>query len=186
MALISRTILLTYLFVTCARADVWPFQISSNMSDPLSNPYNEHVIVDLVTEIYRLLLQLGHFEEDEVIWPPTGGHTLDFSLLDDSSRIDINVISLMQHLPFTGVGSRSTVVPTMRPVNYANPFELAMSRDIDKTDFRAPPSESRLNMGNAAPTVLLLLQGQESPDACLVLDIADSIASTDASCLFFR
>jgi len=144
------------------------------MSSQPSSQYDEATLVGLVTDIYNILLKLGHLKEDKVMWPPGEGHPLDFSRLDETSRIDSRVISLIRHLPLHQ-GEGKCVVPAMRPVNYTMAEDLACSRDIDKRHFYAPPDESRLDMTNAKPTVLQLLYGEEGPDPCLVLDLADSI-----------
>jgi len=173
MTLISLLLLLS----TCLpfiNANTWPVQVQlNNMTSQPSSQYDEAVIVGLVTNIYKALLELGQFEDHEVIWSPAEGHQLDFSRLDETSRIDSRVVSLMRRLPMVN-SYMECAAPGMVPVNYLDPEELSFSRDIDKLQFWAPPGEERLDMANAKPTVLQLLQGQESDDPCLVLDIADS------------
>jgi len=165
-------------------ATTWPVQIHfNNMTLAPSSEYNETIIVGLITDIYKTLLTLGHFKEDEVIWAPPQGHQLNFSRLDDTSRMDTRVVSLMQQLP-TVISYDKCLAPLMQPVKYLDPWELAFSRDIALLQFWAPPGDEVLDMANAEPTVLQLLRGQENDDPCLVLDIADSTShSRPASCI---
>lgn len=136
---------------------------------------NQTEIVRLVSDIYKTLIWIGHFEEDEVIWAPAERHSLDLSRFDDSSRIDMGVISLMRHLPALKTEAlHKNLRHRMPPVNYLDPLDLVIRRDSDKLEYRRPPGQSLLNMGNALPTELQLLQGEQSDDPCLVLDIADS------------
>jgi len=144
-----------------------------------STPYNETEIVGLITDLYDILVRLGHYTEDEIIRPPPGGHVLDLSALSDDSRIDLRVLSIMQNMLMPRDTDRN-VTPYMRPVAFLYPIPLAISRDINKLDYWAPPGHSRLDQSNALPTVLLLLEGDEAGGPSLVLDIADS-----ESCLGF-
>jgi len=136
-------------------------------------PYNETEIVRLVSDIYTTLIRLGHLEDEEVAWAPPEGHTLDLFGLDDNARIDLRVISLMERLPYMKLSDYKPLVLAMRPVNYLDHRDLALSRDIDKLEYWEFPTH-RLDTGNALPTELLLLQGQQSDDPCLILDVADS------------
>ncbi|KAK4540669.1 hypothetical protein LTR36_009000 [Oleoguttula mirabilis] len=115
--------------------------------------YNESEIVHLVSDIYTTLTRLGHFEDNEIIWAPPEGHALDFPQTGSSLQAFGNAHAISQ-LP--------------------RPIDLATSWDIDKLAYYRPPGESRLDMANALPTELLLLQGEQSDDPCLVLDIEDN------------
>ncbi|KAK5116061.1 hypothetical protein LTR85_009343 [Meristemomyces frigidus] len=121
------------------------------------SPYKEATIVRLVSDIYTTLIKLGYFEEEDNVWAPPGRHSLDLTGLDENARIDMRVISLMEHLPaMRTAGYGTPVVERMRTVNYLYNFDLII---LDTT--------------NALPTELQLLQGEQSDDPCLVLDIAD-------------
>lgn len=49
-----------------------------------------------------------------------------------------------------------------------------MNRDIDRRGFIEKPDEPSIDMGNALPTELILLQGEQGDDPCLILDVAES------------
>lgn len=150
----------------------------ANMSTQLpteeNGRYIEQEIVGLFNELYKVLIRLGHFEEADVIWPPSDGHTLDLSLLQYPDRIDSRVVSLMTRLPLTRKWSQKLLAPCTRPVNYLDPVAIVRSRDVDKRDYWASSERSHLDETNALPTVLSLLDGEESPDASLVLEIGQS------------
>ena len=138
-----------------------------------SIPYNESELVGLITDLYKLLIRLNHYTEEEIIFPPPGGHVLDTSRLTAESRIDVRLMSLMQNLPVPSADLCKYIAPSgMQPVCYVDPIALALSRDINKTTYWAPPGA--LDQSNALPTVLLLFEGQDPEEASLVLDIADS------------
>lgn len=60
----------------------------------------------------------------------------------------------MQHLPISQTDG-TCLLPSQVPIAYLSPLAILQSRDIDKTDFWAPPEESELYEDNALPTVLL-------------------------------
>ena len=57
----------------------------SNSHSPATMPedgrYNETEIVRLITDIYKVLVRLGHFSDDDILWPPSSGHELPLSAL---------------------------------------------------------------------------------------------------------
>lgn len=78
--------------------------------------YNESELVGLIADIYKVLIRLGRFEEDEVVWPEFDGHTFDLYLLKHSERIDSRVISLIQQLPYS-VADGDCLLPSQVPVS---------------------------------------------------------------------
>jgi hypothetical protein len=62
-----------------------------------STPYDETVIVDLIHEMYRLLIIFGSLEPDEVKWPLPEGHAINETLCQESN-LDSAVVSLMKKL----------------------------------------------------------------------------------------
>ena len=140
-----------------------------------ASQYNEAEIVGLLCDIYHVLLRQGHFAEHDLIWPPPEGHKLDLSGLDDDCRIDLQVLSLMRHLPVPisrDNNDQKSLLPNLHGLKYTDPEILAQTRDIDSWLAADPYPESPVyDMTNALPTVLLLANGDFDS---LVLDIADS------------
>jgi len=129
---------------------------------PENGHYNEAEVVGLISEIYKVLTRLGHFEDDDVAWLPPEGHELPLCALEHSERIDTRVISLMEHVP---IGKHSKcLVPWQLPANYLHPDGLVMSRDIDRTNYwglrRNPGSTNAIrcrphSSGSRAPRVMI-------------------------------
>lgn len=104
----------------------------SNTESVTSNS-DEDEIVSLITDMYKLLLQLGHMKEEDIIWAPPEGHDLDTSKLDPSIQIDDRVLSLMMRLPAPQIPwPRFAVCDEMRAIDYRHANYLTRSRDIDK------------------------------------------------------
>ncbi|KAF3026674.1 hypothetical protein E8E14_014587 [Neopestalotiopsis sp. 37M] len=61
--------------------------------------YDEDTIVQLITELSHLLIKLCTIEEDQVAFPPDGGHRINEELCE-SLHIDSAVVSLMKRLPY--------------------------------------------------------------------------------------
>ncbi|KAK5719496.1 hypothetical protein LTR15_008020 [Elasticomyces elasticus] len=147
----------------------WLTMSTSQISQGFS-PYDEAEFLGLINDIYDLLIRQGAFVEEDLIRAPPQGHAINLSLLDNPDRIDARVVSLMRKLP---EGPEACIAPSMKLVYYLNPDDLVWSRDIDRRemglDEEAPPDQT-----NALPTILLLLDGRESTDPALVLDVADN------------
>lgn len=143
--------------------------------------YNEEKIVEPIAEIYKILIKMGRWTEDEVKFPPAEGHILDFSRLPDHVVLDLHVISLMRRLPCPPKDiDLKEIVTRMHSINYLDAKSLAESRDVDLAylrDLALKDTRDPFDYTNAPPTVLLLLQGVESLDPCLVLDVSDSESS---------
>ncbi|KAK4892832.1 hypothetical protein LTR27_008746 [Elasticomyces elasticus] len=139
-----------------------------------ASPYDEDEFLGLVTDIYKILVRQGHFKEEDVIWD--GHKTVSLSELENPHLIDPRVVSLMRKLH---AGPSSCIAPNMQPVGYLTPGELIRSRDIDMAGAH---SGSGVDQTNALPTVLQWLDGFESTDPILVLDVADS--RIVSGCLF--
>lgn len=156
---------------------VFALYVGITMSAPPASldasPYDEAEILGLITDIYKVLIRQGHFNDKDVVWAPPEGHAIDLSVLDSPDDIDERVVSLMKKLPS---GPDACVAPYMRPVSFLNPGELIRSRDIDKY-MPGAVDLGRVDQTNALPTVLLLLSGWESTDPVLVLDVASSKSS---------
>lgn len=61
-------------------------------------PYDEEAIAASMATIYKLLIDLNYLKENEIIYPPPGGHTINLELCQ-SLKLDQRVVSLMQQLP---------------------------------------------------------------------------------------
>lgn len=137
-----------------------------------SIPYNEDAIVDLVSSMYQTLLRLGHYEAEEIIWPPAGGHQLDLGVLEGDAALDERVSSLIRRLPIQAAVSRKQVCQTMQGVDYRETDVLLRSRDIVCRSSWAP--EDHKLESNCDPMDLLLFNYIEWDDACLILSTKDS------------
>ncbi|KAK5125286.1 hypothetical protein LTR85_000962 [Meristemomyces frigidus] len=126
-----------------------------------TSPYNEAEFLGFVTDIYDALIRQGHFSDADAGWPPPEGHAID------PTSIDKRVVSLMKKLP---AGPDACIAPNMVRSCVLRSDFLIRSRGIDKPVAMSP---ARVDQTNALPTVLLLLDGFESTDPVLVLDVAD-------------
>ncbi|KAK3622640.1 hypothetical protein LTR56_014318 [Elasticomyces elasticus] len=139
-----------------------------------ASSYDETEILDLFTDLYNILIRQGYLQADKVIWAPSEGHDITLSVLDDPDRLDPRIVSLMKKLP---VGpDQACIVPNMQSMHFMSPHELVRSRDIDKVvhwELQGPPWPP-LNQTNALPTVIQLLDADESTDPVLVLNVADN------------
>ncbi|KUJ18112.1 uncharacterized protein LY89DRAFT_684036 [Mollisia scopiformis] len=62
-------------------------------------PYDEKTIINSITVIYELLLDLKYLERDEIIFPPPSGHVINLDICQ-TLNLDQRVVSLMQQLPY--------------------------------------------------------------------------------------
>ncbi|RAH47410.1 uncharacterized protein BO95DRAFT_441231 [Aspergillus brunneoviolaceus CBS 621.78] len=67
-------------------------------------PYKEDTIVTLVSDIYRIYVQLGYMNNradgmEELAWPPPGGHAINEAICQELN-LSPKVISLMRRLPY--------------------------------------------------------------------------------------
>lgn len=131
--------------------------------------YDEDVIIDLMTEIYRTLHRLGP-TDNKIIWPPEGGHELDLSKVGaDGLEIDERVLALMRRLPITKEDRRQ-MIPGMSAVNFLSP--KSWNRWLDQRNvFWASDGLPTIP---APPTTLILFRCDDYYMPIVVLDIADS------------
>ncbi|KAK3933531.1 hypothetical protein QBC46DRAFT_414696 [Diplogelasinospora grovesii] len=89
---------------------VAPWALSASPTDPRlkprwlpiyhrRTPYNEDEVVHLIHEIVRHYVRLCALDENEVIWPPEGGHALDEALCDELN-VSQAARSLIRRLPY--------------------------------------------------------------------------------------
>ncbi|KAK3673558.1 hypothetical protein LTR78_006462 [Recurvomyces mirabilis] len=129
--------------------------------------YDEDEIISLITNLYFVLIRLGHYEDNEIRFAPPGGFAIDPSQAGNFSPISAPAQSLMRRLPHAP--SHKAIGMAMRPVNYDEPEELARSRDIDKLSYNHPHHRD----GWARPSMILLAEGQDDIHPQVVLDTAD-------------
>ncbi|KAI5364572.1 hypothetical protein Slin15195_G041090 [Septoria linicola] len=132
--------------------------------------YDESLIVDLISRLYNMLIELGALEESLVVWPSTGGHALDLSHLTEETSMDSRVVSLLRRLPI--VRNYVVVAPGMATFDYSNPSYLKLSRYIDR--FSTTPTSERIEPSPAPGTALLLFEGHDDAYPRLVLDVDDN------------
>jgi hypothetical protein len=106
--------------------------------------YDEHKIIDLVTEYYQLLLSLCYLSADDVDFPPPKGRDIDPELCESLS-LTLEVISLMQHLPCPRTEGVMLGYQMFIPGSFANSFVnsklIKLGRDpeiAERLDFLAP------------------------------------------------
>ncbi|KAK5130742.1 hypothetical protein LTR08_001687 [Meristemomyces frigidus] len=138
-----------------------------------ASTYDEAEIVGLVTEIYKVLIRSGIYNDNEVVWAPPEGHAVDLSLLNNADGIDERVISLMKKLP---TGPSAHLAEYMQPESLLRQVEFVRSRDVDMrpSDETGLEQMGRADHTNALPTVPLLLDGWVTMSPVLVLDVASN------------
>ncbi|KAK4499560.1 hypothetical protein PRZ48_010077 [Zasmidium cellare] len=138
--------------------------------DPTPNiPYDEDVLVSLITEIYKTILRLRPAEEAFVVWPPPGGHQLDLSAIPPGDIVHPRLVSLMKRLPVYK-SCRECVVPSMTAVDFLRSEGMRQSRLVNLRNYDLPDDQFVL----APPTAMVLLTGWHDLTPILVLDISDN------------
>lgn len=107
-------------------------------------PYSENTIVNLVSDIYRIYLQLNYISDWEVSWAPPEGHNINQALCEEL-HLDPVVISLMKRLPyfrFSGIsGDIEFILPFSRAFVYLQDYEIRGGRDPERFEFDEPRSD---------------------------------------------
>ena len=63
-------------------------------------PYDEDDIAEIITKIYRVLVELCYISAEDIIWPPSAdGHVINEQLCR-KLRLSPTVISLMKKIPY--------------------------------------------------------------------------------------
>lgn len=99
--------------------------------------YNEDTIVRLITELYHLHIRLCTIEDEEVAWPPVGGHRINVELCK-SLHLDDTVISLLKRLPYLKDLEKQLyfcLFPGGFPYVYTYDRDLRSGRDPQWNDF---------------------------------------------------
>lgn len=104
-------------------------------------PYSENTIINIISEIYRVYLQLNYLSDWEVSWAPQEGHNINQALCEEL-YLDPIVISLMKRLPylrFSGIsGDIEFIYPYSRAFVYLEDYEIRGGRDPDRFEFDEP------------------------------------------------
>jgi hypothetical protein len=100
---------------------------------PTSSPlaYDENVIVNLIIQIFDILISLGHIPQGWSDFAPENGHRIDEAVCAELG-LTPRVVSLMKKLPY--ISSERTVVVQMLPQsympNYRNSEHIRASRNL--------------------------------------------------------
>ncbi|RAL15209.1 uncharacterized protein BO97DRAFT_411965 [Aspergillus homomorphus CBS 101889] len=121
-----------------------PDQDQEEVDYPLTRlPYNEDTIVGLVSEVYRIYIQLGFINnrangEPELVWPPPNGHSINKARCEELN-LSPKVISLMQRLPYP-VTSHLDIpfIPGSKAMVYIDDDQILDGRDPDRWEFDTP------------------------------------------------
>ncbi|KAJ5198112.1 uncharacterized protein N7498_007229 [Penicillium cinerascens] len=104
-------------------------------------PYNEDTIVNIISDIYRVYLQLNYISDWEVAWAPEEGHAINQGLCEEL-HINPVVISLMKRLPylrFSGIAADiEFIYPYSRAFVYLEDYEIRGGRDPDRFSYEEP------------------------------------------------
>lgn len=107
-------------------------------------PYSENTIVNLISDIYRIYLQLNYISDWEVSWAPPEGHSINLALCEEL-HLDPVVISLMKRLPyfrFSGIsGDIEFISPYSRAFVYLQDYEIRGGRDPERFQFDEPRTD---------------------------------------------
>ena len=105
-------------------------------------PYHEDEIVGLMTELYKLLVELCYITDDDIDWAPMEGHLIN-EILCEEIGIEEAVVSLMRRLPYhkdnrTYYGF--FLFPQSKPYRYVDDDHIRNGRDPETLDpFNYPP-----------------------------------------------
>ncbi|KAH8900848.1 hypothetical protein GQ53DRAFT_740700 [Thozetella sp. PMI_491] len=107
---------------------------------PAPPPYDENIIVNLIEEIYKILILLCYIDAAHVAFAPPEGHAIDEMLCLDLG-IDARVISLMKRLPYFSVYRKARPIfpPTVRPLIYTQADHIRAGRS--PTNFMLQPED---------------------------------------------
>lgn len=96
---------------------------------PAPPPYEEDIIIDLMVEIYHILILLYYIDVVDVVFAPPEGHPIDEPLCAELG-IDERVVSLMKRLPYfrNRRKARPIFPPSVSPLIYTNADHIRASR----------------------------------------------------------
>ncbi|KAE8362899.1 hypothetical protein BDV27DRAFT_146575 [Aspergillus caelatus] len=97
-------------------------------------PYNEDTIVNVISDIYRIYLQLNYIFPTDVVWPSQEGHVINEALCEEL-HLDSAVISIMKRLPYFRASELAADIPftsLSRAFVYLEDDEIRDGRDPDR------------------------------------------------------
>ncbi|PYI35399.1 hypothetical protein BP00DRAFT_422171 [Aspergillus indologenus CBS 114.80] len=108
-------------------------------------PYNEDTIVGLVSDIYRIYVQLGYMNNradatEELVWPPPEGHSINEALCEELD-LSPKVISLMRRLPYPvsiGIAAYLPFKPLSTAFAYIDDRQIRDGRDPGRWIYDQP------------------------------------------------
>lgn len=140
----------------------------------LRSPYNEQEIVNLVVELYELLVELCYFPHADIAWPPQlKGHHIN-EVICEELGLATEVVRLMRRIPYprdSYLAKDFELFPWSRVFVYVEDEELRNGRDPDNYG-----EECRLDY--IKKTDLALCSGTRD-GMSVVLDTVES------TCIFF-
>ncbi|KAJ5725000.1 uncharacterized protein N7483_006357 [Penicillium malachiteum] len=104
-------------------------------------PYSEDTIVNIISDIYRIYLQLNYISDWQVTWAPPGGHNINQALCEEL-HIDPVVISLMKRLPYFRFSRIASDIEFIyrwsRAFTYLQDYEIRGGHDPNRFEYDDP------------------------------------------------
>ncbi|RAH86829.1 hypothetical protein BO86DRAFT_394625 [Aspergillus japonicus CBS 114.51] len=105
-------------------------------------PYNEDTVVALVSDIYRIYVQLGYMNNradgmEELVWPPPEGHSINAALCEELN-LSPRAISLMRRLPYPvsiGIAANTPFLPRSTAFTYIEDRQIRDGREPGRRIF---------------------------------------------------
>jgi hypothetical protein len=135
----------------------------------IRTPYNEQEIVNLVTELYELLVELCYVSRSDIAWPPKpNGHRIDEAICKELG-LKPEVVRLMQKIPYprdSYIARDVELFPWSDVYVYIEDGEIRAGRDPDHFGDECRPDYIK-------STDIALCQGTRD-GMTVVLDTAES------------
>ncbi|KAJ5287931.1 hypothetical protein N7478_003617 [Penicillium angulare] len=127
--------------VACSQEDEQNAQLSAEDYHVSRISYSEDTIINIISDIYRVYLQLNYISDWEMSWAPKEGHPIKQAICEEL-HLDHVVVSLMKRLPyfrFSGISDDIEFIhPYSRAFVYLEESELRGGRDPDRFTFEKP------------------------------------------------
>lgn len=141
----------------------------------LRTPYDEDEIVDLVSDLYELLIKLAYIGRDQVSWASDGGHAINEDLCREL-QIEPRVVSLMKRIPYVHEDLRWSIhlFPRSEPLIYLLDEDVERSRDPGgdadavNRDYILPHDIPLTTPGDEGPYFVLDIRESKIPRVCLI------------------
>ncbi|KAJ5712753.1 hypothetical protein N7493_009221 [Penicillium malachiteum] len=99
----------------------------------MHKPYDEKLIVDNFHELYRLLIQLGYFKSEDILFPGHERHSINEELCQELN-LSQEVVSLMKKLPYPVDGYHKPILWQSRAFEYYRDEDILNGRDPEQAD----------------------------------------------------